>query len=129
MATRPTLPLTVTVGGVRRCVVAMTPKTWTEQEPSGRLRYHVGKLLVDGQAPSKVLDAPKPCTRCKQPSWAANALGRARHDACEGWTSVLPDDLYAEVVFGVAADLGAQLVTGTGFSTTTERTRHDRRAA
>lgn len=126
MAPRPKLPLTVTVDGRARHVIATTPKVWTEQEPSGRLRHHVGKLLLDGQAPSKVLDKPKPCTRCKQPSWAATALGRARHDACEGWTSVLPDEAFARVIFGVAADLGAALVIST---TTTERISHDRRAA
>lgn len=113
MATKPELPLTVAVGGKRRDVVAMTTKVWTEREPSGRLVHHVGRLLVDGQPESKVLDKPKPCTKCKRPSWIGTRLGRARHDACEGWTATLPDELYAAVVFGVAADLGAQFLTPT----------------
>lgn len=121
---RPKLPVTVTVGGVRRHVVARNTKVWTEQEASGRLRHHVGTLLTDGQLPSKVLDKPKPCTRCKQPSWAATARGRARHDACEGWTSMLPDEEFINLVCHIAADLGAALTTPGDSSATTEEVRH-----
>lgn len=134
MATRPKFPLDILVGGTRRHIVAKTTKTWVEQDSSGRLAHHVGTLLLDGQEASKVLDKPKPCTKCKQPSWAATVRGRARHDSCEGWTSVLTDEHYAAVVFGIAADLGAQFVTPiapAGFdpASTTKEARHVRHAA
>lgn len=111
MATRPTFPLDVLVGGRRRHVVGKTLTTWIEQESSGRLVHHVGKLLLDGQEPTKVLDAPKVCKACKQPSWTGTVRSRAHHDTCEGWTALLPDEFYAAVVFGVAADLGAAFLT------------------
>ena len=111
MATRPKFPLDVMVGGTRRHVVGKTPRTWIEQTPGGQLVHHVGTVLLDGQEPSTVLQTPKPCTRCKAPSWVGTARGRARHDACEGWAAVLPDEFYAAVVFAVAADLGANFLT------------------
>lgn len=108
---RPKLPLDVTIGGIRRHVVHMSPKTWTEQEPSGRLVHHVGKLLLDGQTPTKWIEAPRPCSVCKTPTHTTTMRGRPIHDTCEGWGNVMPDELEAMVVFHVALDLGAQVIT------------------
>lgn len=112
MAARTQGPRTAVLDGVRRHVVATSTTTWTEQLPTGQLVHHVGKLL-DGQTVGKWLAEPKPCTRCKQPCQTATPRGRAVHDTCEGWTNVLTDELYAQVVFGVAADLGAAILTDT----------------
>lgn len=107
---KPELPRTVTIDGVRHRVVHESTTTWTEQLPDGRLVHHPGKILA-GQTVGRWLDTPKPCTVCKQPSWTATPRGRSHHDTCEGWLHVLPDDIEAQVIFGVAADLGADILT------------------
>lgn len=111
MAKKQKVPFMVTVGGVRRRVVHMTNQTWTEQESSGRLVHHMGKLLLEGQTPTKLIDKPRPCSKCKQPTITTTMRGRPIHDTCEGWLNVMPDELEAQVIFGIAVDLGATIVT------------------
>jgi hypothetical protein len=131
MASKAKLPIDVTVGGVRRHVVHMTTKTpyvWTEQEPSGRLVHHVGKLLLDGQTPTKTIDPPRPCSVCKTPTVTTTMRGRPIHDTCEGWGNVMPDELEAQVIFGIAVDLGASVITTTTHTPVTPKeTQDDRR--
>lgn len=113
-AKKPKLPYTVMIDGVRHKVVheitTMDGPVWTEQLPSGQLVHHAGKILT-GQTVGKWLDKPRPCSRCKQPCQTTTPLGRPVHDTCEGWLHILPDDLEAQIVFGVAADLGASMLT------------------
>lgn len=121
---KPKLPMAITVEGARRLVVGIEKDRWIEREPSGRLVHHVGKLLLDGQSPSKWIDEPRKCSRCKQLTHTTTKLGRPIHDTCEGWLNVMPDELAAQVIFGVAVDLGAQII----FDSPKE-THRDRRAA
>jgi hypothetical protein len=114
------LPIDVTIGGVRRHVVHMTtkiPHVWTELEtlPDGRARlvHHVGKLLLDGQTPTKLIEKPRPCSICKTPTYTTTMRGRPIHDTCEGWGNVMPDELEAQVIFGIAVDLNATIITRT----------------
>lgn len=92
------IPPLVLVDGLRRTVVESKPTYWISSR-GGVLTFHLGKLLIDGPAPTKVLDAPKVCGRCKTKSWAGTSRGRAVHDGCEGWLDTLPDDVFARVAF------------------------------
>lgn len=125
---KPKLPIDVTVGGVRRHVVHMDTKTWTEQETTGdggvRLVHHVGKLLLDGQTPTKLIETPRPCSVCKNPTITTTMRGRPIHDTCEGWGNVLPDELEAQVVFEVAVQLGASVITHDTTKETRDAPRH-----
>jgi hypothetical protein len=127
MARKPKLPIDVTVGGVRRHVVHMDTKTWTEQEASGRLVHHVGKLLLDGPTPTKFIETPRPCTVCKSPTYTTTMLGRPIHDACEGWTNVMPDDVEARALFEAAVALGVKEVVHHYRHDTPKENRDDRR--
>lgn len=108
---RPKLPITLTIDGRRRHIIAIEKTYWTEREPSGRLVHHVGKVLLDGQPEVKLIEKPRKCGRCKGDTFTTTKLGRPIHDTCEGWLNVLPDDLNAQVIFGVAVDLGATILT------------------
>lgn len=103
-------PFTTSVGGVSRHVVVMGKGFWTERLDDGRLVHHLGNLLINGQTEGRWLDQPKPCSRCKQPSWTATPRGRAVHDTCEGMLDTMPDEHLSRIIFGVAAMLGATVV-------------------
>lgn len=105
------LPMTLTVAGTRRHIVGMNAEVWTEREPSGRLVHHVGQLLLNGQTPTKLIAKPRKCSVCKGPTYTTTTGGRPIHDMCEGLLNILPDDLAARVIFGVAVDLGASILT------------------
>lgn len=123
---RKSKPITVTIGGRRRHIVHRAPAFWTEQLADGQLVHHAGKFQLD-QPQAKWLATPKPCSRCKQPCQTATPLGRAVHDSCEGYLNVLPDEIEAQIIFGVAVDLGAQLITG--IPNPSKEIRHVRHAA
>lgn len=104
-------PFTAIVDGRRRRVVVWNKDFWTEQLPDGELVHHMGHLMMTGQANGKWLEQPKTCKTCKQPAQIATPLKRAFHPHCEGWLNLLPDDLNAQVIFGVASMLGASMIS------------------
>lgn len=123
MAPRQQKPFTVKVWGKNRNVVHRGKGFWIERLDDGALVSHGGNLL-DGQVVHKTLPEPsKTCSKCKQPTDRTTPRGRGVHDNCGNQLDVLPDHVYWQVVFGIAADLGATLVTGA------ERPKEVRRAA
>lgn len=122
MPARKQQPFTVKVWGESHYVVHRGKGFWVSQLRDGTLVSHAGNLL-DGQKQHKTITTPKPCSKCKQPCWTTTPRGRAIHDTCEGFADVMPDEVHWAVVFGIAADLGATLVTGN------ERPEEVRRAA
>lgn len=113
MAARTPKTQTVLLHRRHRTVVLAKPWGWVERLDDGQLVIHPGKLLTGGQEPLKALPEAKPCTRCKRPAWTATARGRAFHETCEGWSHAIPDTLFGQIVFGVAADLGAGVLSDT----------------
>lgn len=110
MAPRKQKPVDVRVYGVLHHVVLRKPEFWacTTCNP-GYLTIHPGELLLDGQSQTQWLTEPKSCSKCRQPAWTATPRGRAVHDTCMK-LGVLPDHLHWQVVFGIAADLGAEII-------------------
>lgn len=127
MARKPK-PTTVTVGGVKRDVLDRATKYWVERDPGGRVIIHAGRLL-ESQEPGTLLDEAKPCTVCKGATVTATARGRAVHPTCEGWLDVIPDAIHARIVSGVAADLGATVISSTGPSIPAPARHKERHAA
>lgn len=107
------VPSRLKIHGRTREIVEITigDRRWCERLPDGRIVVHVGKLQP-AQEPGKILPTAKPCTWCKQPSIIATAGGRAYHPSCPGphWVNDLPDDMIARITYGVARDLGAEVL-------------------
>lgn len=108
MPPRKQQPVDIVVHGERHHVIMRKPTFWVCLY-QGRYVVHPGELLLDGQRQTKWLTEPKPCSKCRQPSHTATPRGRAVHDSCERH-GVLPDNLHWQVVFGIAADLGAEII-------------------
>jgi hypothetical protein len=64
-----------------------------------------------------VLAAPRPCTRCKEPTIFATPRGRAAHPFCEGWLDVMP---FEAEVLAVIAILSAGDVAETWIARATD---------
>lgn len=108
MPPRKQKPVDVRVWGELHHVVLRKPEYWACLH-DGELVVHPGELLLDGQRQTQWLTEPKPCSKCRQPAWTATPRGRAVHDTCMR-AGVLPDHLHWQVVFGIAADLAAEII-------------------
>lgn len=97
-------PFQVAVGGVRRTVTFSGPLFWVADDGA-----HPGKLLTKLEAPVRVVRKSKVCARCKKPAWTQTSRGRAIHPACEGFLITLPDSVEADLVFRLAASVGASI--------------------
>lgn len=117
-------PKNVTVHGRRRVVTETAPSYWVEHRLDDVPLLHVGQLHSTWVVPT-ALPAPKPCSVCKKSTTSATPRGRAVHPTCEGRTDVIPDELYINTIMGLAADLGAAVVS----STVGHRPREQRHAA
>jgi hypothetical protein len=61
------------------------------------------KPVFDLPAPlGGVRDEPRPCSTCRQPTRFTTARGRSVHPTCEGFTDLLTDDAYNDVVWAIA---------------------------
>jgi hypothetical protein len=81
---------------------------WTHH-PDGRITLGV---LLDAPVALPWLPAPKPCSRCKQPSWSGTVRGRAVHPNCDApWFDRLTEEAYEDVVWMVTRALSVGSIT------------------